>query len=190
MTEQKPICIIYFSRTGHSEKIAKDLSEKLPCDMIKISEQFSRSSAAAYWYSFNEHYFGKDNSSYLNKEPFENLSQYKAFIFIGPIWWWGLNAPVKNACDEVAKKITQDQHVFLGLSFAGKYNPGDKGSYEDFVKIFKDKAIIHHDYLGCQENWYAEGKYKDKVLAFENEILEACGLPKLIEESKETKEEK
>ena len=56
---KKEVCIIYFSRTGHSERIANDLAAKIPSDVIKISEEFSRAGIGAYWTSFNEHYFGR-----------------------------------------------------------------------------------------------------------------------------------
>ncbi|EAL49815.1 hypothetical protein EHI8A_045390 [Entamoeba histolytica HM-1:IMSS-B] len=190
VSEAKPILIIYFTRDGHSEKIANDIAAVIPADKIKVTEEFSRTGVGAYFTSFNEAVFGSDNSKYLKTEVFSNTEQYKAIIFIGPVWWWGLNAPIKNACNEVVKKVKADQHVFLALSFAGKSNPGDKGSYEEFAKIFNGKAIVHEKYLGCQEDYYAAGSLKDKVITFENEVLKSVGLPELkVGESQENKEE-
>ncbi|KAL7715325.1 Flavodoxin-like domain-containing protein [Entamoeba marina] len=170
MEVKNPFLIVFFSRNGHSEKMAKDLSERLNCETIRVEESFERTGVGAYFTSFNEKVFGSDNSSYL-KTKFDNVEQYKAIIFIGPVWWWGLNGPIKNACGEIAKSIKNTQHVFLALSFGGKTNPGDEGSFLDFKKAFDKKAIVHDAYLGCQEQYYAEGKLKEKVDKFVDEVL-------------------
>ncbi|ELP91923.1 hypothetical protein EIN_399630 [Entamoeba invadens IP1] len=172
---QQNVLIIYFTRDGHSEKIAQDLHAAIPSDIIKVQEkeEMNRGGVMNYLYSFNESYFGSDNSSLLKTENLTNTEHYKSFIFIGPVWWWGINGPLKNACKEILKTVTPSQHVFLALSFRGKMNPGDKGSFDEFKKLFTSKAIVHDNYLRCQEDDYASGAVKEQFDAFVVEIKKA-----------------
>ena len=164
------VLIVFFSRDGLSERIAIDLHARVPSDIVKLSETFDRSGAMNYFTSFRESYFGTDNSAYLVKDAIPNPAPYAAVVFIGPVWWWGLNGPLKNACKLIAETIQPAQHVFLALSFAGKSRPGDKGSFDEFKAIFTGKAVVHDNYFGAQEQFYAEGKCKERFDAFVAEI--------------------
>ena len=64
---EKKILVIYFSRTGNCEKLAKYLEEKLSSDVFKV-EDFDRSSVSSYWYGIYEKMTGTDNSSYLKTD--------------------------------------------------------------------------------------------------------------------------
>ena len=168
----KKVLIVYFSRTGHSEKIAKDLAAMVDADVLKVEETYDRTGIGNYFTSFNESYFKSDNSNLLKTDVFNGTEHYTSYVFVGPIWWWGLNSPIKNSCNVILKFIKPTQHVFLALSFRGKYNPGDQGSYNEFAALFKDKAVVHENYLKCQEDDYASGSIKENVEKFAESIKE------------------
>ncbi|ELP86304.1 hypothetical protein EIN_205080 [Entamoeba invadens IP1] len=170
-TIQKAL-IIFYSRNGHSEKIANDLHAAIPSDVVQIQENdgMNRGSYTNYFTSFSESYLGYDYSSYLKTENLADVAKYSALIFVGPVWCWDLCAPLKNACKEVLKTVKQTQDIFVALSLGGA---GDKGSFEVIKKMFSGKAIVHDDYLSCVESAYASGQLKDKFDSFVQKVLKA-----------------
>ncbi|ELP85519.1 hypothetical protein EIN_465170 [Entamoeba invadens IP1] len=170
-TNQKAL-IIYYSRNGHSEKIANDLHAAIPSDIVQIQEKdgMNRSSYTNYFTSFSESYLGYDYSSYLKTDNLANIAKYAALVFVGPVWCWDLCAPLKNACKEVLKTVKPTQHVFVALSLGGA---GDKGSFEVLKQMFNGKAIVHDDYLSCVESAYASGALKEKFDSFVKRVLKA-----------------
>ncbi|KAL7716699.1 Flavodoxin-like domain-containing protein [Entamoeba marina] len=159
MEGKNPILIVYFSRDGHSEKITNDLVEKLNCESIRVEESIDRSGFMAYVRGIGEAFLGTDNSMHM-KTVFNNIEQYKSIIFVGPVWCAALNAPIKNACNEIVKQISATQH-----------NAGDETSFNQFKSIFNGKAITHEPYLPCNKSLYASGALEEKIQKFIEDIL-------------------
>ncbi|KAL7716700.1 Flavodoxin-like domain-containing protein [Entamoeba marina] len=170
MEGKNPILIIYYSRSGHSEKIAKNLANRLNCDIVRVEEDIGRGGFMAYIRGMNEAYFGSDNSKHM-KTKFDETKQYKSFVFVGPVYYYTICGPIKNACNEIVKQISATQHVFLAVSFAGKKNAGDDTAYAAFKGIFNNKASIHDTYLPCNESLYASGALEEKEDKFVEDIL-------------------
>ncbi|ELP91566.1 hypothetical protein EIN_129060 [Entamoeba invadens IP1] len=176
--EKKQVAIIYFSLTGHCERMANDLANSIPSFVLRVHENKDRSGLKGYISSFGESFFNSDNSQHLIKDGLSDMDRYKAFIFVGPVWSWDLCAPLKTACKEIIKTIIkskEEQHVFLALSYKFRKNIGDKKTFENFQKIFKGKAVVHENYLACHETDYANGLCKEKVDDFVKEVNNVCG---------------
>jgi flavodoxin len=77
------ILIVYFSRTGHTEQVARALAEKLGADIEKIRENRSRRGFLGYWRSGREAMSGK-----LPKiEPIEHdPAEYDLVLLGSPVW--------------------------------------------------------------------------------------------------------
>lgn len=77
------ILIVYFTRTGHTEQVAKALAEKLGADIEKIRENRSRLGFVGYWRSGREALSGKLPVI----EPVErDPAGYDLVLLGSPVW--------------------------------------------------------------------------------------------------------
>ena len=77
------ILIVYYSRTGHTEQVAKVLAEKLGADLEKIREKRSRLGFFGYWRSGREAMSGKLPAI----EPVErDPAEYDLVVLGSPVW--------------------------------------------------------------------------------------------------------
>jgi flavodoxin len=77
------ILIVYFSRTGHTEQVARALAEKLGADIEKIRENRNRLGFLGYWRSGREALSGKLPTI----EPVEhNPADYDLVLLGSPVW--------------------------------------------------------------------------------------------------------
>ncbi len=93
--------IVYYSKTGNTEKIAKLLAKELKAELFRIEEKKAGGLISAYFFGA----LGKKESE-IKQLP--DLSKY-ALICIGtPIWYWGpaptINTFIKQGTFE-GKKI-------------------------------------------------------------------------------------
>ena len=84
--------VIYFSHTGHTQKIAEAIAAKYGSDMERIEEVKQRSGASGYLAAGRDAMFNRSGSI---KATQKNPAQYD-LIFLGtPIWAWSVSPPVR-----------------------------------------------------------------------------------------------
>lgn len=77
------ILIVYFSRTGHTERVAKALAERLDADLERIREKRSRLGFIGYWRSGREAMSGKlPTIETAEHDP----ADYDLVILGSPVW--------------------------------------------------------------------------------------------------------
>lgn len=77
------ILIVYFTRTGHTEQVAKALAEKLDADIEKIRENRSRLGFVGYWRSGREALSGKlPKIEAIERDP----AEYDLVLLGSPVW--------------------------------------------------------------------------------------------------------
>lgn len=77
------ILIVYFSRTGHTEQVARALAEKLGADIEMIRENRNRRGFVGYWRSGREALSGKLPTI----EPVEHdPAEYDLVVLGSPVW--------------------------------------------------------------------------------------------------------
>lgn len=83
--------IVYFTRTGNSERIAKKIAAKISCERIKITDNMNWEGAIGFlkggYYASKK----KDVRIELNKD----IGIYDELIVICPLWAGGLPPAVK-----------------------------------------------------------------------------------------------
>lgn len=83
--------IVYYSRTGTSEKVAQKLQERLECEMERVTDKINRKGASGYIRA------GKEAlSKQVNKliDVQYNPADYHQIIFITPIWANRASTPI------------------------------------------------------------------------------------------------
>jgi menaquinone-dependent protoporphyrinogen IX oxidase len=84
--------IVYFSRAGHTRKVAETLAERLNADTVEITEPKNRNGVLGYIRSGRE--------SMANKIPeidpiTASISDYERVVIASPIWAGNLATPVR-----------------------------------------------------------------------------------------------
>ena len=137
--------IVYYSRSGKSDILAKKLQEKLACDIDKIS------------------YTDKDHISFPSavmesikkatseiKGDVHNPGDYERIIFVSPIWKSGLSTPIRSYMQKYNSKIAS----YSLLAVSGKV--GFDGTVKDAEKVLGKKAQTCAHYIASQ---VAKGNY-------------------------------
>ena len=85
--------VVYFSRTGHTRKIALELAESLGADVERIEEPRGRSGFFGYWRSGREGYRKLTTVIHpIQKRP----SDYDLVLIGTPIWAGNVSSPVRT----------------------------------------------------------------------------------------------
>ncbi|MBU1131571.1 hypothetical protein KJ840_05575 [Patescibacteria group bacterium] len=100
----KKILVVYYSRTGTTEKVAGQLAKKLDADLEEIVDQNSRKGVVGYLRS------GRD--AIRKKEIFiepvkKDPAQYDLVVIGTPVWAFTMSAPVRTYLNSYKDKFNQ-----------------------------------------------------------------------------------
>lgn len=145
------ILLIYYSRTGHTEKIMKYLSEKVEGELVEIKEDKDRSGIIGYIKSAIDNV--KKNQPKI--KPIEcNLVDYDKIIIGTPVWVSKMAAPVRTFLtqhkDDIKEAvfITSQKGTVLEKVFA------------DMRDVFGKEELYS---LGIQEKEMDTDLWKEKL---------------------------
>ena len=113
--------VVYYSRSGNTEKAAKYLAQKLAADLEKIEDNQNRSGILGYLKSGKQSMMREDVE--IIKPQFD-ASQYDIVLVGTPVWSMTCCAPVKAYLKKYGGKITQAAY------FCAMGGLGDKGVYK------------------------------------------------------------
>ncbi len=148
--------VVYYSRDGHTRKVAEELSKELKCDIEEIKDTMDRSGPMG-WLSAAR----QARTKALTKlQPIKNdPSKYDLVIIGTPVWAGNLSPPVrtyiadnKDKLKKVSFLITEnargdeatikEMEVLSGKTAAGtlvvKAKEIKNGEYQDKIKKFAD----------------------------------------------------
>ncbi len=117
--------VVYFSKTGNTRKIAKEISKKLNSDLDEITEMKKRGFFGKWISGGSESMKGKTSKITYKKDP----KNYDLIILGGPIWAWHLIPPIR-AYLEQNKENMKKLAFFVTLL-------GSEGSSFDEVGKYK-----------------------------------------------------
>jgi flavodoxin len=85
--------VVYYSRTGKSEVVAKAISRVANADIIQIKDAKVRSGS----WGFVEAAYDSQMEHYTQIEPARiDFSMYKNIYLVSPIWNWKLSVPMRT----------------------------------------------------------------------------------------------
>jgi hypothetical protein len=87
------ILLVYFSRTGHTRKVAMDIASALGCDVEEIRDRVGRGGLVGYARSSLEAIARFDTLlAPMRHDP----ADYDLVVVGTPIWFWSLSSPVRT----------------------------------------------------------------------------------------------
>ncbi|MBD3171658.1 flavodoxin [Candidatus Bathyarchaeota archaeon] len=151
--------VVFFSRDGHTEKVAEALAEKIDADIESIKESGSREGVIGWVRSGYESARGKS-------PPIRDLDvdpgEYDLVVVGTPVWAGNLASPVRSFLDEYGSEIKkvgffctmggddpagtfEEMQELCGkppVAVAGyKSNNVDNDSYLDNLDVFIEKLV-------------------------------------------------
>jgi flavodoxin len=95
--------VIYYSRSGHTKKVAEEISFVLKCDIEEIKDKTSRKGIWGWLTSGRDSTLGR-----LTKisDILKNLDSYDMVIIGTPIFSFNVSSPIRTFLSENAEKIS------------------------------------------------------------------------------------
>ena len=151
--------VVYYSWTGHVEKIAKELAKELGADTDKIEPVKGYEGKEGYNRAGKESMFGKKPDIKSSKDP----SAYDLVIVGSPMWAFSVSSPVRSYISQNKDKMKKAAFY----SSSGSPFPFALWSME---RTYGKKAVSK---MKLREGEIDRGEYKEKLKRFIEEIKKA-----------------
>lgn len=125
--------IVYFSRTGHTERVAKQISRTMNATLMPISEARSRLGCLGYQRCLIEAAFGLDAKVLPSST---DPADYDLVLLGTPIWAWHLSSPVRTFARRHGKAIRQ-----CGF-FCTMGGSGHKAAFSELEKLIGHSPLV------------------------------------------------
>lgn len=151
--------IVYYSNSGFTKQLAKELSRNIHCDIEEIKTSISYSGFFGYQRAFFH--------SLMNREPLikrfkHNPADYNLVIVGGPIWAGSTAAPVRSF-------LVSNKDIIKNIAFfstqGGPY--GKKQLFEQMEKLCGIKPMAC---LSVTDKALTDGTFQQSVWIFLNEL--------------------
>ncbi|MHC1604429.1 MAG: flavodoxin family protein [Candidatus Methanofastidiosia archaeon] len=150
--------VVYYSRTGHTKKVAEAISNFLDCDIEEIVDTQNRSGPLGYLRSGYQAMRKKlPTIEKIKKDP----SQYDLVVIGTPIWAKTISSPIRTY-------LYQNREHFKKIAFFCTYGSG--GAETAFAEMEKLCSINPVSTLDVKTKEAKKGDYIPKVENFINEI--------------------
>lgn len=101
---------VYYSRTGHTEKLMKEISQELGCELVKLEDGVDRSGVRGWLHSGMQAMARK----LPPVKPFKTLLPLSAYdlVIIGtPVWAGRCSAPARSFLQEYGEQLRRVAYV-------------------------------------------------------------------------------
>ena len=133
------ILIVYYSRTGKAEIIAKDLQNKLGCDMDKI--EYANKKRVSFIGAIFEAFKKK---TIKIKGAVHSPVDYEKIIFITPIWASAMSTPIRSYMAEHKTDIKS----YSLIATCGSSEISD--TLKDAVNVMQKEPVVSERYTDKQ----------------------------------------
>ena len=138
--KQTGVLVVYYSRSGNTEALAREIARKLEADIIRIE-------SAAYTLDYKGwRRASKDASSEIPAEiepEVVDMSQYRLVFLGSPIWWF---RPAPPLWTFVEKNDFSGQNIILFNTFNSRFKPE---KIQEFRLKLENKGgkLVDHIYI-------------------------------------------
>jgi menaquinone-dependent protoporphyrinogen IX oxidase len=122
------VLVVYFSRTGRTQRLAQRLARELGASLMEITESRSRLGLLGYQRSLFEAVAGR---SAAIESPLRNPADYDLVLIGTPIWGWHLSSPVRALAHQWRRKV--DRVAF----FATMGGSGSRQAFDELRRILR-----------------------------------------------------
>lgn len=124
--------VVYFSRSGNSERVAKKIGEKLSCEVIRLTDDKNWNGAFGYMKAGFYSMRNKDVNIELNG----NLNKDDEIILVTPMWAGG----VACAVGTFLKNFDIDKiHLVVTAKASDSNSIKDKSQFKSVTDIIEKK---------------------------------------------------
>ncbi|HUU74116.1 MAG TPA: flavodoxin [Burkholderiales bacterium] len=155
--------VIYFSRTGHTQKIAEAIAANYGSDIEKIKEVNDWSGVSRYLAAGRDAMFKRPGSiQSAHKEPV----QYDLIILGTPIWAWNLSPPMRAYIAGHKSKLNQVAF------FCTEGGSGGKRAFRQMADLIGKQPVAT---LEVTESDLRTGADQEKLNTFYHTIAHQTG---------------
>ncbi|MBA4263972.1 MAG: flavodoxin [Comamonadaceae bacterium] len=169
MLERRPvvsrILVVYYSRSGHTDLVAKQIAALCHADLERIEDRSPRLGATGYLRSALEAVFGLRPSI---ARAHRNPGDYDLVIVGTPVWFWGVASPVRTW---VHRHRAQLNRVAVFCSYGGS---GHAKALDDLERLCRRKAVAR---LALTDRAVAQCRHDPALRRFLLEIKQAHPTP-------------
>lgn len=159
------ILVVYYSRTGHTRRVAQEIAATLRADIEEIVDPENRLGLLGYLRSGRQAFFGQEADI---REPLKDPAGYDLVIVGTPVWNWSLSAPVRAYLARRQQRLARPPVAFF-LTEGGSGEQRVFGQMEELV----GKAPL--DVMAVREADLESGRYHDKIRGFAESLMERLG---------------
>lgn len=120
------VLVVYYSRTGHTRRLAERLARELRGSAMPITEPRSRLGFLGYQRSLFEAVAGRDATI---DPPRRDPRDYDLVLIGTPVWGWSLSSPVRAFARQWGRKLKQ-----VGF-FCTMGSGGDRGAFDELRRL-------------------------------------------------------
>ena len=150
------VLIVYYTRTGYTEKIINQLSKKIDADIEIIDDNKDRSGIIGYVKSAFDNI--KKNTPKINKLK-HNPRNYDMIVIATPVWVSKMAAPIRSFVNKYKNDI--NKAIFI----TSQKGPVLEKVFDDMRDVLTKKEIFS---IGFREKEIDKNIYQEKI----NKIIE------------------
>jgi len=126
------ILVVYYSKTGHTRKIAQDIAKQMEADLEDINDQKKRTGLLGFIFGGRDALTKKETRiSEMKKNP----AEYDLVIFGSPVWAGNITPAVRTYINQYGDSIRSTAFFF---SSGGK-TPDQV--FEKLLSLLKEKPV-------------------------------------------------
>lgn len=153
------ILVVYFSRSGETKTLAREISQKLNCALEEIKPLKSYSGILGYQRALLQALFKRTPDI----RPLQNnINDFELVILGSPVWNGSLSGPARSF---IAKHKSELKNVAFFATQGGKY--GQKKIFEQ-MKNYSEKTPLA--VLSVTDKEISSGTYKNSVSSFVSKL--------------------
>lgn len=159
------ILVVYYSRTGHTRRVAEETAATLRAEIEEIVDPENRLGLLGYLRSGRQAFFGQEAGI---REPLKDPAGYDLVIIGTPVWNWSLSAPVRAYLTRCQRRLARPAVAFF-LTEGGSGEQRVLGQMEELL----GKAPL--EVMAVREADLESGRYHEKIRSFAESLAGRLG---------------
>ncbi|MDD4974561.1 MAG: flavodoxin [Bacteriovorax sp.] len=153
--------VIYYSNSGYTKKLAKEISRNLNCDIEEIKTPVSYAGFFGYQRALLQAIFKRVPKI---KKLKHNPADYDLVIVGGPVWGGAVSGPIRSFLAEYRDNL---KDVAFFLTQGGQYGRGKV--FEQMEQVSGKNPMA---YLAVTDKELSNGVFRERILYFLSELQE------------------
>lgn len=104
------ILCVYYSRTGHTEKLMQGMARELDCEIVKLEDGVNRRGLSG-WLVSGLHAVSRKVPPVSRPETKKKLKEYDLVILATPVWAGRCSAPVRSFLMQFGDELKQVAYI-------------------------------------------------------------------------------